>query len=86
MQYDDDVEESNVTSKIEKDGFCGARPNVPQKPQLRTGAREGASDMIHAKEKFEQEVADEEDFDDFDDPMMFIERQDSMGQRDASAF
>jgi hypothetical protein len=85
MQYDDDVEESNVTNKIEKDGFCGERPKVAQKPQLRTGAREGASDMIHAKEKFEQE-AEEEEFDDFDDPMMFIERQDANGQRDRSEF
>lgn len=38
--------------------------------------------MLHAKEKAAEQEADEEDFDDFDDPMMFIERQDAQGGRD----
>ncbi len=53
MQYDDDHEESSVTNKLEKDGLINERPKVAPKLQLRTGAREGASDMLHAKEKAE---------------------------------
>ena len=32
MQYDDDVEESSVTNKLEKDGLCNERPKVAPKP------------------------------------------------------
>jgi len=74
MQYDDDIEESTASSKIDKDG---ERPKMAKQPQLRTGARENASDMLHAKEKAAEQEAEEEDEEDYNDPEYFAERQDA---------